>query len=349
MKVFTSLILLVVALFWCGVVGVLDFFAIPAVLKQARAADFPTVPGTVIHSTTAETRSSKGSLRRRADIHYRYVVDGQEFTGKRLRLSTLALGDGTKQTNAALAAFPVGQAVTVYYDPAAPAESLLQPGLLPEHLIVALFAVPHHLIGIWLLLSAVRALRRSWRGPRAASPIRHLDGLRIAVRMPWMSPLSVGLLTLGICSIVGGFLAVILIPAPTLTDALLAWSAVLGLAIGFGLRRALKLLAGQADLLIDAGAKTVTLPLGHGRKQPISLPFEEVQGLELTTRTIRTTSTHNGHRRTRESKQYDLALLTATSPPHLLMKAGDGEQLTAICETLSGSLGWVFKKSYSST
>jgi hypothetical protein len=348
-KLIRSIILLVVALIWCGAVGFLDSQAIPGVVEQARTVDFPTVPGTVIHSDITESRGSKGSLRRRADIRYRYVVNDQQYTGTRLRLSTLALGDGSRQARAAVAAFPVGKTVPVSYDPADPAQSLLQPGLLPEHLIVALFAVPHHLIGILLLLVALRQLRRAWRGPLASAPIRHLPGPRIAVRMPWMSPLSVGLLSLGICSISGGLLAVIIIPAPTLTAALLAWAVVLTIAISLGLRRALKLLAGEADLIIDAGAKTVTLPLGQGRKQPLTFPFAEVQGLEMTTRTIRTTTTHNGHRRTRESKQYDLALLMANHQTHMLMKSGDGDQLRAIGETLHDSLGWVFKESYSAT
>lgn len=347
MKLFRSILLLVVALLWCGAVGFLDSFALPSVLEQARAVDLPTVPGTVIHSDITESRGSKGSLRRRADIRYSYVVNGEELTGTRLRLSSIAFGDGSRQAQAAVAAFPVGKTVTVYYDPVAPANSLLQPGLLPEHLIASLFAVPHHLIGVWLLLVALRQLGRHWRGPLASAPIRHLPGSRIAVRMPWMSPLSVGLLSLGILSIVGGLLAVIVIPAPTLTSALLAWAVVLSIAISLGLRRALKLRAGQADLIIDAGAKTVTLPLGEGRKQLITLPFAEVQGLDLTTRTIRTTTTSShGHRRTRTSKQYDLALLMVNSPTQLLMKAGDGDQLRAIGETLRDSLGWVFNESY---
>ncbi len=350
LKLLRSILLLVVALFWCGAVGFLDSLAIPSVLEQARTVDFPTVPGMVIHSDITERRGTKGSLRRRADIRYNYVVNEQEFTGQRLRLSTLALGNGSRQAQAAVAAFPVGKTVAVYYDPVAPAESLLQPGLLPEHLIAALFAVPHHLIGLWLLFVALRQLRRRWLGPVASAPIRHLPGLRIAVRMPWMSPLWVGLISVGILSIVGGLLAVIVIPAPTLTSALLAWALVLGIAIGLGLRRALRLFDGQADLIIDAGAKTVTLPLGQGRKQRITLPFAEVQGLDLTTRTIRTTTTSShGYRRTRESKQYDLALLVANSPTQLLMKSGDGDLLRAIGETLRDSLGWVFTESYATS
>jgi len=314
-KLFNSVFLLVVALFRCGVVVVLDSFAIAAAVQQTRAVDFPTVPGTVMHSDITEIRGSKGSVRRRANIRYRYTVDGQEFIGTRVNLSTLALGDGTRQARTVVTAFPVGQAVTVYYDPSAPAESLLQPGLLPEHLLVALFAVPHHLIGIWLLSTALGSLRRRWSGPQAQAPIRHLANLRIAVRMPWMSPLSVSLIAWGFLSIVAGLLAVIVVPSPTLTSALLGWAAVLGITISLGLRRALKLRAGHADLLIDAGAKTVTLPLGKGRKQSIILPFAEVQGLELTPRTMRTTTTQNGRRRTRESKQYFLALLTTNSRP----------------------------------
>ena len=62
-----------------------------------------------------------------SEVRYRYVVQGQSYTGNRLR----AFGynhSSEAESLKELAPFPVGKPVKVYYDPAKPSVSVLIPG-----------------------------------------------------------------------------------------------------------------------------------------------------------------------------------------------------------------------------
>lgn len=88
---------------------------------RSPAHRWPHTTGTVLSSTVQVSRN--GNARHEQPlVLYAYQVDGQVFQGNRVRLS----GSATS-ASATVARYPAGAAVTVYYDPANPAVSALEP------------------------------------------------------------------------------------------------------------------------------------------------------------------------------------------------------------------------------
>jgi hypothetical protein len=131
-------------------VGGYFLFQIYLMAKASEA--WPSVPGLITKAKVAQT--SVG--RYYADVTYNYTVRGQKLRGTRVRASDgeYDFRDGAVQAIKGLAS---GQTVEVYFDPAAPTQSVLQPGVGFQER--ALLCVPVVMLSIgiagivWLLLS----------------------------------------------------------------------------------------------------------------------------------------------------------------------------------------------------
>ncbi len=101
----------------------------------AASTDWPTVPGTIDSAKVVEEKvkhSTRGSREPApfvyyAEIKYRYSVDGQDYNGDRLTVEDFATNDRERAEQIAMQ-YQAGQEVTVYYNPAAPNEAVLNPG-----------------------------------------------------------------------------------------------------------------------------------------------------------------------------------------------------------------------------
>ena len=103
---------------------------------EARASlDWPAAPGKVLGSrvaTRTENRKHHGRKRRlvvvhRADVQYRYEVDGGGFVGTRVSFHDIASSD-PGPAHETVARYPADSVLTVYYDPEDPTRSVLEPG-----------------------------------------------------------------------------------------------------------------------------------------------------------------------------------------------------------------------------
>ena len=94
--------------------------------ETGQARHWPTTTGTVFRSQVAQRRGESGGLYA-PDVAYRYAVAGTEYQGTQLRLSSFTSETSNRAAVAAqVARYPLGQSVTVYYDPARPARSALE-------------------------------------------------------------------------------------------------------------------------------------------------------------------------------------------------------------------------------
>lgn len=319
----------------------------PRFLKQIRSAHYPTALGQVTSSEVKSASRARGKRSYRAAISYAYTVGEQEWTSDRVSNAAVRFGDGSRQAEAFAAQFPVGKEVTVFYNPDAPAEATLRPGLLPEHLIVALFLVPFHLIALGLLLFAFKPLAPRLGTTATATPLRPLGDLRMAIRMPWLAPWVVGLFALGGASIVavmvGGF--ALALPTP-MAAAVGVWVVVLVFAALIVQWRRGQIAAGLADLIIDASARTVTLPVDRRRKQRLTLPFDEVHGVSVRRLPAQTTrTTKHGWTVTKKSgsSPFEIALIGPSEQPFPLATSSSEEMLRGMAEALSSTFGWSLK------
>ena len=166
--------------FWCGITGVFVGMGVYAFVKQGRARrDFLTTTGEVVaskvdhHEGDADSETTYSPL-----IKYRYSVNGKEYTSKRY---TYAAGSTSDYDYAAdvVARYPKGKRITVYYDPADPAESVLSVDVPSHYHFLILFLQPFVVAGLGLI-AACFYLPLAWRRDRAFVQSR--------AQVPWEIP-----------------------------------------------------------------------------------------------------------------------------------------------------------------
>ncbi|MEZ4441665.1 MAG: DUF3592 domain-containing protein [Polyangiaceae bacterium] len=147
-------------------------------VRLGRASEsWPSVEGVVIESQITSRRMDEGGDKHKPVVAYRYAVDGKSYVGRRLHFHYNWSFEGhypdRGEAEALLAPYPVGAKPRVFFDPKAPEESTLQPGVdgieyVKAGLGLLLVAVFTTLLGgVWLArISAWRARLRS-RDPHA--------------------------------------------------------------------------------------------------------------------------------------------------------------------------------------
>ena len=137
---YVGLGLLALGILWVAGFGYAHFRAVG---KAKAAESWPTAAGRVISSEVVEeeSRDREGgtSTWYNPVVAYAYSAGGRELTGRRLRFGNYRSAS-RKKAQAALAPYPVGAAPAVRYNPADPAECVLEtskPG--PLYLVMALF------------------------------------------------------------------------------------------------------------------------------------------------------------------------------------------------------------------
>ena len=121
----------------------------------ARASrDWPTVAGRIVRSEIRSNRGANGLPGFRAMIRYAYVVDEEEYEGREVSGGNFPYRSA-RSANLRVAAFPVGELVTVRYSPDDPELAVLETGMSVDVLYLPVMA------GL-LLLAALAIL--SWGG-----------------------------------------------------------------------------------------------------------------------------------------------------------------------------------------
>ncbi len=115
-----------------GLAAVIALFFGLAAYSKARnkaAFDWPSVEGQVVHSEATGKWSTdsqgKAVMRYKADIRFRYTVDGKSYDGARVAFYG-ALIDTMAKAQAACDHYPVGTKMPVYYNPKKPSDSVLE-------------------------------------------------------------------------------------------------------------------------------------------------------------------------------------------------------------------------------
>lgn len=131
------------------------------ILQDARAsASWPTVDGRVTRSEVSKSTDADGADSYSPEVLYEYQVDDQSYEN-----STIKFGENSyssrRRAEEIAATYPVGQRVTVSYDPIEPGQSVLEPGVTGGSYIVlgigAVFVVVSLLI---LVIAPIAAFLR---------------------------------------------------------------------------------------------------------------------------------------------------------------------------------------------
>jgi len=272
--------LLIFGLFWTAIVGLFDGFIGRNLARQFRATSFLQTTATV---TRSEVKAHHGdeSTTYGVEIEYSYLVNGANYHGDTYRYGKFTSSD-SKWAHVAVGKNPVGASVPVFYDPKNPSESVLRPGVDGSDLFLMLFLTPFNLVMLALWSGAFVVIRNKFRSAVAGGAKWADDGRILRVRLPRFSPLIAGFLVIGGGAFISMF--AVGIPAgfhPSLNVMICVWGVVLSAGVGVGIWQRRKQLRGSADLVVDRGERTVSLPATFGRKERRKESFASFTGISV--------------------------------------------------------------------
>ena len=126
-----------------------DIFLAYSAVRQCLAYSYASADGTVVSTKIESSSDSEGGTTYTPQVHYTYSVNGRQFQAD--RISYLFVSSSHQAAQNVVDRFPAGQALTVYYNPASPGDSVLVRGIDGMHLFVGLFILLANFmaIGAW--------------------------------------------------------------------------------------------------------------------------------------------------------------------------------------------------------
>ena len=119
-----------------------------------KSVSWPSVEGKISYARVESTRSD-GKQKYRPAVKYNYVVNSKPYTGNRVTASD-DLKNNRGSAMDVLKNYPVGSVVPVYYDPADPVTSLLEPGIVKNVYLVLLVSAVCLFLSSAIAVSAIR-------------------------------------------------------------------------------------------------------------------------------------------------------------------------------------------------
>jgi hypothetical protein len=276
-RVVPSAVLLLFLLPWTAFTMGFNALIGAGLVRQARSADWPSVPGTILQSEVETSRGSK-STTYGLKVLYAWSVGGQRYEGTRYRVNAWRSGDRA-HGEALVKRFPAGATVPVYYLPEKPSEAVLMPGVQGAELFTLLFMVPFNLVTLW----GGSVLVGIWRRHKPLRAFVHEDGSE-CVTLGDASPAGSAGVALAVsalvCVVFGGVTVGI---NPSVPLAVGAWCAVIASGVLFGLMTRARLRAGHYDLRVHVQARSVSLPPVAGRKARLDVAWQDIRSLSVET------------------------------------------------------------------
>ena len=143
----------------------------PALARAQESADWSRTQGWVETSRVERFSPTGGRVEPRLELSYSYTVQGETYTGDRVRLPVPIPGvleDGPQQLTGR---YPAGLQVDVFYDPEDPSRAVLEPGAPAAAYLPIVGGVLLALAGAAAFAAGVvSGIKRAWaRRPKAPS------------------------------------------------------------------------------------------------------------------------------------------------------------------------------------
>ena len=137
--------------------GGFSVWGVAQLYESVRGYSWPHVNGTVIASV-AHSELMRGGAREYMsywpEVRYEYIVGNRRVTADRIRF--IVRGMNEKETQRVVGSYPVGKAVTVYYDPRDTTASVLEPGIWWPMIPILAFSITLTLLSPAILYSDFR-------------------------------------------------------------------------------------------------------------------------------------------------------------------------------------------------
>jgi hypothetical protein len=126
---------------------VLIFFGLRDILKAQKSMDWQPITGVIVSSDLGVEDDGDGNTLYRANIHYTYSLEGQEFQGDRVFFGAMSTSE-RQQVFDLLLKYPQGMAVTVYSNPGDPAQAVLEPGIHGANWFLPILGAAFGVVGL---------------------------------------------------------------------------------------------------------------------------------------------------------------------------------------------------------
>lgn len=268
--------------FWSAIIALADYVVVTTSLKQARARRYVPVAARIV-----ESEIGHGAIIRSGVIfEYNYTVNGLEYTGHRYRYDDRnSAYEYAETTNT----YPRWSQATVYYNPADPSDSIMNPGIDGSDLLLLLLAMPLNIVTLALWVANLQPKNNA--GLPAGGVQLLTSETETRARLTPFSPAGAGWFALA----AGCFGSVFPLVSfcgfsPPLHVMLGMWWFVAGLGAAGYLWMRQREMAGYYDLRIERGAGAVTLPRLAPGERAVTLAKNEISGVCLLRRTTRNPS-----------------------------------------------------------
>ena len=321
-------------LLWSGVTLTFDGLWASGLVRQVQATHYRTAVGRIVE----RHRDGHNGTSYTAKFRYAYEVNGCLYAGDRLRYGLNT--SGSRAARAAVAERPNGSIVTVYYNPSAPNDSVLSPGVDGPDLFMPMFLTPFNLIMLTFWWGMLGWFARKLRGPAEAggAPIRQRGPL-LQIRLPKITPLVAFAITL----LASTFAMTMILAfasrgAPATDTILLGWTAVVVITGYVTLKVAVPTWRGDRDLVIDPMSRRLMLPRTFGRTEPVELRFTDVIAADLDHQQT-TDNEGNTHHTYVVNLRYRTGAAVQTESAATLVKWSNADNAKALADWLRKNLG----------
>lgn len=249
------------ALFWTAIVMVFNGFIGYGIYQNYQAQSYLETTGVVTKSVVSSHRSSDGTSYS-PDIEYHYEVDGQSYTSEQHVYGEIG-SSNRSLAKKAVAKFPQGKSVTVYYNPADPGDAVLDRSFESMPWFLLLFLTPFNLVmvGLWWACGygIWRSLFGKEEGTVGGCEIVH-DGFATRVKIGRSHPMIAAGVGIGIVS----FISIFALGLSNLSDNIFALGGAVVLMILAGGAGAYwqvsRNQSGQRDLVLDRSNMKMIIP-----------------------------------------------------------------------------------------
>jgi hypothetical protein len=278
MKAIPVPFLLLATIFCTLITAFGDLAVIGATIHQFRSNSFLPAPCQIVSSKLKIVQGPR-SASYEPRVQYTYSVGGLSYTGHIYTFGSFN-NDDSAWAHRAIRDFPAGSQRTCYYDARNPSRAVLLRGLQSGDVFGLMFFTPFNVIaGILLYLTlGERYYRKADPKPAAIDAVQNLE----AWSMSQYTPLIIFALTFAVASFAGIFICIIRSgfngPIATVSA---TWGSAFLLAVAAALFTRRKLKSGKHNLVLDLNKRYLTIPAMHKRPASITLPFEDVQSIQI--------------------------------------------------------------------
>jgi hypothetical protein len=193
--------LIIFITFWVGMLALFDGIILSQVFRERHARQsFAQTQGVIVCSEIVRNQGSDGPTYS-AEIQYRFEVGGRSFEGDRYAYTAWSSSD-RGHARKIVERHPVGSGVVVHYDPADPAESVLDVTGNAFPRLLFIFLIPFHCLPAAAGYVVLSGLIRRVFGRTGDRDVVSRSPDRTVLRIHRFSPVLMGIAGVGLSAFV---------------------------------------------------------------------------------------------------------------------------------------------------